>query len=214
MAAQLVGDVSKNEGEMERAFEGNGLKRTREVVASRSALAGMGTGAGGGLNGRKARASSSILICTICGTWLSRWVGRVGSAFELEASVTAARSASCETGWGLEDEADVVLDECECVSDCVAAFSKLLTTAESVSMTSAGCGFCSVRGLKIEENVEGDEYGGMTAVTDMGRCREKNEAVWTSVMKINLRLSFRIHGDRALTMRVKMLSIRHTRKTR
>ena len=45
---------------------------------------------------------------------------------------------------------------------------------------SAARGLCCTRGVKMEEKVEGEEGGGMTAVTDMGRWREKKEAMWTS----------------------------------
>ena len=47
-------------------------------------------------------------------------------------------------------------------------------------MTSAGRGFGTTRGVKIEEKVAGVECGGIAVVTEIGLCREKNEAIWIS----------------------------------
>ena len=68
--------------------------------------------------------------------------------------------------------------------------------------------------MKIEENAEGDEYGGITAVTDIGRWREKKEAIWTSMKNKSLDQLKGFMKRSKLTMRMKMLRSGNTRKTR
>jgi len=53
-------------------------------------------------------------------------------------------------------------------------------------MTSAGRGFITGRASKMEEKVEGEEGGGITAVTEMGRWREKNDAIWISGREVRI----------------------------
>ena len=84
----------------------------------------VGTGAGGGLKGRKLRASSSMSIWRPCGGWPSRWVERAASAVEAEACVTAARRVSCDNGCGDGAEGGA--------ASAAAAFSNVLTAVDRV----------------------------------------------------------------------------------